>query len=54
MLGLVDKSDEVVIGTTEREAKVRTARRMLVGQRGDVFFFLRKEHQKCAVANKSS
>ena len=35
MLGLVDRSDEVVIGTTERMVKARMAHRMPVGQRGD-------------------
>ena len=35
MLGLVDLSDEVVIGTTERVVKVRAVHRMLAGQRGD-------------------
>ena len=34
MLGLVDRSDEVVIGTTERVVKARTVHRMLVRQRG--------------------
>ena len=33
MLGLVDRSDEVVIGTTERVVKARTVHRMPVGQR---------------------
>ena len=35
MLGLVDRSDEVVIGTNERVVKARTVHRMPVGQRGD-------------------
>ena len=35
ILGLVDRSDEVVIGTTERVVKARIVHRMLVGQRGD-------------------
>ena len=35
MLGLVDRSDEVVIGTTGRVVKARTVHRMPVGQRGD-------------------
>ena len=35
MLGLVDRSDEVVIGTTERVVNARTVHRMLAGQRGD-------------------
>ena len=34
MLGLVDRSDEVVIGTLERVVKARTAHRMLARQRG--------------------
>ena len=52
MLGLVDRSDEVVIGTTERVVKARTVHRMPVGQRGE--FCLRNEHQRCAVATESS
>ena len=35
MLGLVDRSDEVIIGTIERVVKARTVHRMPVGQRGD-------------------
>ena len=35
MWGLVDRSDEVVIGTTERVVKARTVDRMPAGQRGD-------------------
>ena len=35
MLGLVDRSDDVVIGTTERVVKARTVHCMPVGQRGD-------------------
>ena len=35
MLGLVDKSDEVVIGTPERVVKARTVFRMPAAQRGD-------------------
>ena len=35
MLGLVDRSDEVVIGTTERVVKACTVHRMPGGQRGD-------------------
>ena len=35
MLGLVDRSDEVVIGTTERVVKARTVHRLSAGQRGD-------------------
>ena len=38
MLGLVDRSDEVVIGTTERMVKARTIHRMPVGQRGDAAY----------------
>ena len=38
MLGLVDRSDEVVIGTTERVVKARTVHRMPVGQRGDAAY----------------
>ena len=38
MLGLVDRSDEVVIGTTERVVKARIVPRMLVGQRGDAAY----------------
>ena len=38
MLGLVDRSDEVVIGTTERVVKARTAHRMPVGQRDDAAY----------------
>ena len=37
-LGLVDKSDEVVISTTKRVVKVRTVHRMPAGQRGDAAF----------------
>ena len=33
MLGLADRSDEIVIGTTERVAKARTVHRMPAGQR---------------------
>ena len=35
MLGLVDRSDENVIGTTESLVKARTVHRLLAGQRGD-------------------
>ena len=35
MLGLVDRSDEVVFGTPERVVKARTVYRMPAGQRGD-------------------
>ena len=38
MLGLVDRSDEVVIGTTERMVKARIVHRMLVEQRGDAAY----------------
>ena len=38
MLGLVDKSDEVVVGTTERVVKARTVHRMLEEQRGDAAY----------------
>ena len=38
MLGLVDRSDEVVIGTTERAVKARTVHRMPAGQRGDAAY----------------
>ena len=38
MLGLVDRSGEVVIGTTERVVKARTVHRMPVGQRGDAAY----------------
>ena len=38
MLGLVDRSDEVVIGTIERVVKARTVHRMPVGQRGDAAY----------------
>ena len=38
MLGLVDRSDEVVIGTTERVVKARTVHRMPVRQRGDAAY----------------
>ena len=38
MLGLVDRSDEVVIGTTERVVKARTAHRMPVKKRGDAAY----------------
>ena len=38
MLGLVDRSDEVVIGTTEQVVKARTVHRMPVGQRGDAAY----------------
>ena len=38
MLGLVDRFDEVVIGTTERVVKARTVHRMPVGQRGDAAY----------------
>ena len=38
MLGLVDRSDEVVIGTTERLVKARTVHRMSVGQQGDAAY----------------
>ena len=38
MLGLVDRSDEVVVGTTERVVKARTVHRMLAGQRGDATY----------------
>ena len=34
MLGLVDRSDEVVIGTTERVVEARAVHRVLAGQRG--------------------
>ena len=37
-LGLVDRSDEVVIGTTERVVKGGTVRRMPAGQRGDAVY----------------
>ena len=52
MLGLVDRSDEVVIGTTGRVVKARSVHRMLVGQRGDAAYA--KEHQRCAVATECS
>ena len=35
MLGLVDRSDEVVIGTPVRQLKARTVHRMPAGQRSD-------------------
>ena len=35
MLGLEDRSDEVVVGTIERVVKVRTVHRRPAGQRGD-------------------
>ena len=38
MLGLVDRSDEVVVGTTERVVKARTVHRMLAEQRGDAAY----------------
>ena len=38
MLGLVDRSDEVVIGTAERVVKARTVHRMPAGQRGDAAY----------------
>ena len=38
MLGLVGRSDEVVIGTTERVVKARIVPRMPVGQRGDAVY----------------
>ena len=38
MVGLVDRSDEVVIGTTERVVKGGTVRRMPAGQRGDAVY----------------
>ena len=38
MLGLVDKSDEVVTGTSERVVNARTVYRMLAGQRGDATY----------------
>ena len=38
MLGLVDRSDEDVIGTTERVVKARTFHRMPAGQRGDAAY----------------
>ena len=38
MLGLVDRSDEVVIGTIERVVKARTVHLMLVVQRGDAAY----------------
>ena len=38
MLGLVDRSDGVVIGTTERVLKARTVHRMPVRRRGDATY----------------
>ena len=38
MLGLVDTSDEVVTGTTERVVKARIVHRKPVGQRGDAAY----------------
>ena len=38
MLGLVVRSDEVVIGTTERVVEARTVHRMPEGQRGDAAY----------------
>ena len=38
MLGLVDRSDEVVIGTTELVVKARTVHRMPARQRGDAAY----------------
>ena len=38
MLGLVDRPNEVVIGTIERVVKARTVHRMPVGQRGDAAY----------------
>ena len=35
MLGLEDRSDEVVVGTRERVVKARTVHRRPAGQRGD-------------------
>ena len=42
MLGLVDRSDEVVIGATERVVKARTFHRMLALQRGDAAYAKRE------------
>ena len=49
MLGLVDRSDEVVIGTPERAIKARTVHITPAGQRGDA-----REHQRRTVAAESS
>ena len=38
MLGLVVRSDEVVVGTTERVVKVHIVHRMPVGKRGDAMY----------------
>ena len=38
MLGLVDRSDEVVVGSAERVVKACTVHRMPVGQRGDAAY----------------
>ena len=38
MLGLVDRSDEIIVGTKERTVKARTVHRMPSGQRGDAQF----------------
>ena len=38
MLGLMDRSDEVVIGATERVVKARIFHRMLALQRGDAAY----------------
>ena len=38
MLGLVDRADEIVIGTTERVVKARAVHCMLAGQRGDAAY----------------
>ena len=51
MLGLVDRSDEVIIGTTERVVKARTVCRMLVGQRGDAAY---AKSSRVRVATESS
>ena len=51
MLGLVDRSDEVVIGTTERVVTVRKVHRMPVGQRGDAAY---AKSIRGAVATESS
>ena len=38
MLGLVDRSDEIVTGTTERVVKARTVHRIPAGQRGEAAY----------------
>ena len=38
VLGLVDRSDEVVIGTSARMVKARIVHRMVAGQRGDAAY----------------